>query len=83
MGLDTDRDGIANCKDNDVDGDGIPNYLDANSDGVDQNDIDEVGNPLQPIDTDGDGIPDYLDSDNGTVNDGPIGNYTFLPLIMK
>jgi hypothetical protein len=83
MGLDTDRDGIANCKDNDVDGDGIPNYLDANSDGVDQNDLDEVGNPLQPIDTDGDGIPDYLDSDNGTVNDGPIGNYTFLPLIMK
>jgi hypothetical protein len=87
--MDTDKDGLLNCRDNDADGDGIPNYLDSDSDGDGISDREEsgcaapgVGCPGTPVDTDGDGVPDWLDEDSdadGVPDHGGI----YLPLIFK
>jgi hypothetical protein len=87
--MDTDNDGLLNCKDNDADGDGNPNYLDGDSDGDGISDREEsgcaapgVGCPNTPVDTDGDGVPDWLDEDSdadGVPDHGGI----YLPLIFK
>jgi len=54
--LDSDGDGLPNCRDADADGDGTDNYLDLDSDGDGLPDSDEgIG------DADGDGVSNYLD----------------------
>jgi hypothetical protein len=88
--MDTDDDGLLNCKDNDADGDGIPNYLDDDSDGDGISDREEsgcaapgVGCPGTPVDTDGDGVPDWLDEDSDANGVPDRGLDLYLPLIFK
>jgi hypothetical protein len=74
-GLDTDRDGIPNCQDNNADGDVLPNYRDLDSDG------DGISDAVEGIgDDDGDGIPNWLDSDPSF--NAPLIRL-FLPIILK
>ena len=63
--LDTDNDGVPNCRDNDVDGDGIPNYLDGDSDGDGIPDAQEGTD-----DDDADGVPNWLDDDGNASQGG-------------
>lgn len=54
--VDSDKDGIPNCQDDDADGDGTPNYQDTDSDNDGQLDsVEGTG------DSDGDGVANYLD----------------------
>jgi hypothetical protein len=65
---DTDRDGIPDCRDHNVDGDIYDNYLDDDSDGDGILDEEEGTG-----DSDGDGIPNFLDPHY----------YLYLPLITR
>lgn len=68
---DTDRDGLANPTDADMDGDGIPNTTEGTTD------LDGDGIPNQlDLDSDGDGIPDNIEAQTTAGYKAPLGTDT-------
>ena len=81
--IDTDRDGIGNNSDNDIDGDGLINSVDNNDDGDLAIDIyDPLPNdPSEWLDTDNDGLGNNTDTDDD--NDGVPDLLDVFPLNLQ
>jgi hypothetical protein len=67
---DTDRDGVADKNDADLDGDGIPNATEGTTDA--DADADGIPNQLD-LDSDGDGIPDNIEAQTTAAFKAPTG----------
>jgi hypothetical protein len=74
--IDSDKDDILDCEDDDVDGDGLTNQIDLDSDGDGVSDKDEGFG-----DSDGNGLPNFLDKGTSVVIEKRPAVY--LPILMR